>query len=432
MDGGTIFGGLGIAGIVAACWSHVRMLLAKVSSLAFVRVRVEHQLVPAVTRYAWRNFKRSPWGLLAFSGDERFVKPTKRCQLVAFECPSNEPLVFWHGWRPLLLTRRGERPQEGDAGHLSLTFLRGTFDAEALMLACVSGLNEHRAAQPGGRFNVFTYSGTGTRGYGNGVSPSSVEPGRPPQPANLDDNRPLGWDWAELGYDIDNHGSLLERMAFPENVLEMVEEVRRWKESEDWHRARGIPWRRGWLLYGPPGTGKTSLVRAIGHDFDLPVCVFDVASMDNSELRSFWKDARSMAPCIALFEDIDAIFEGRENKASGDRNGVTFDCLLNCLSGIEGASGIFVVITTNRVEVLDAALGVPQEGQTISTRPGRVDRALELGRMDEACRRKLAGRLLADCPEEIERLVGDGGSDTPAQFQERCAQVALANYWGAR
>lgn len=32
--------------------------------------------------------------------------------------------------------------------------------------------------------------------------------------------------------------------------------------NEKWYAARGIPWRRGYLLHGHPGTGKTSLSKS--------------------------------------------------------------------------------------------------------------------------------------------------------------------------
>ena len=46
--------------------------------------------------------------------------------------------------------------------------------------------------------------------------------------------------------------------------------------------------------------------------------------------------------------------------------------------GIERADGLCVVITTNRLEKVDRALGRPDERNIMSTRPGRIDRVLEL------------------------------------------------------
>jgi len=40
---------------------------------------------------------------------------------------------------------------------------------------------------------------------------------------------------------------------------------------------------------------------------------------------------------------------------------LTFDCLLNCLDGVERADGIFTVITTNDLSKIDPALGLPRQ-----------------------------------------------------------------------
>jgi ATP-dependent 26S proteasome regulatory subunit len=81
-------------------------------------------------------------------------------------------------------------------------------------------------------------------------------------------------------------------------------------------------------------------------------------------------------------------------------------------------------MTTNRLDHIDAALGLPDE-HTGSTRPGRIDRVLEMRSLDEAGRRKLASRVLEDWPGAWEQLVIEGAGDTGAQFQERCARRAL-------
>lgn len=101
---------------------------------------------------------------------------------------------------------------------------------------------------------------------------------------------------------------------------------------------------------------------------------------------------------------------------------------------MENSDGVVLMITTNKVEDLDEALGRPRtdkhiNGTCISTRPGRIDRVLELPLLDEKCRIKIAERILCDFPKFIDKVVKDGDGDTGAQFQERCSQIALREYW---
>ena len=67
-----------------------------------------------------------------------------------------------------------------------------------------------------------------------------------------------------------------------------------------------------------------------------------------------------------------------------------------------------------------------------STRPGRIDRVLELGELDEAGRRKLASRILEEWPGEWETVIDEGLGDTAAQFQERCTRRALQLHFDAQ
>jgi len=219
-----------------------------------------------------------------------------------------------------------------------------------------------------------------------------------------------------------NHGNALGQQALDVTAQQTVEEARRWKTSEDWYKSRGIPWRRGWRFQGPPGTGKTSLVRALAEDLDLPVFVYDLATLFNNELQAAWQKMLASVPCIALIEDIDAVFDGRTNKAGGH---LTFDCLLNCLDGVERADGVLLIVTTNDPAKLDSALS----GASGKDRPGRIDRVLEFGSLDEAGRRQLCQRILREWPENHDAVVQDGAGETGAQFQERCTQIALTNYW---
>jgi SpoVK/Ycf46/Vps4 family AAA+-type ATPase len=194
----------------------------------------------------------------------------------------------------------------------------------------------------------------------------------------------------------------------------------------------------------------------------MPIFVYNLSEMTNFELMKAWSEMQANVPCVALIEDIDNVFHGRENVVKGrlgsillprkkkDKGGddddesrslglVSFDCLLNCLDGVERSDGVFTIITTNDISKVDAALGQPRvlpDGTVdfISTRPGRIDKAIELTYMENADKRRMARRILGEYEEEyraaldfIERF--PDLPETPAQFQERCAQLALARFW---
>src|ERR1700710_2424274 len=148
--------------------------------------------------------------------------------------------------------------------------------------------------------------------------------------------------------------------------------------------------------------------------------------MGNHAFMKAWAEMQVNVPCIALIEDIDNVFHGRENVArknspmpflfsaprkEGDNNHdsgggmpmtpLTFDCLLNCLDGVERSDGIFTIITTNDLSKIDPALGQPRKlpdggVEFISTRPGRIDKAVELTYMEIEDKKKMAQRILSE------------------------------------
>lgn len=101
---------------------------------------------------------------------------------------------------------------------------------------------------------------------------------------------------------------------------------------------------------------------------------------------------------------------------------------MNTIDGISLSDGVFTIVTTNRLEYLDPALGGIEEWG-VSTRPGRIDKTIKLDILDEDCRRQIASRILIDCPDLIDQMIIDGMGDTGAQFQDRCSKVALARFW---
>jgi hypothetical protein len=428
-----LIGGPIVAGVMA-CWNQIKTVLAKARSLIIINVAVEGSLADAVAFYCWKKMSRVRIGDRKYAARTAFVRSKERYQQIAYEIISRSGVIFWKGWKPLFIGTSSES-QSNDSGEssgshsmLSFTFIRGTWDMDDFISEAITLYNAHNhsgfqckrfyVAKRYGSFGIAT-------GQKLNSSPDVAE-----DRICLWDKRLVGTHVDDIGQRTHESGEPFEALALPKPIWGAITDIERWKNSEDWYKEKSIPWKRGWLLHGPPGTGKTSVVRAIGEYLDVPVISFCLSSFSDIEFQEEWDRLRSCVPCIALIEDIDTVFEGRNNITKGGQmhKPLSFDTLLNTIDGISSSDGVFTIITTNRPELLDPALGRLTESGN-ATRPGRIDKIIELTTLDEECRNKIAQRILCDYPEHINKIVTGGDGDTGAQFQDRCSKLALKCFW---
>jgi hypothetical protein len=422
---GTLF-----LGLLAAFWSKLKLLVWRVTNLAIVRITVDGTASEPVSQYLWKNGKRSWLGEKAYKGDNLFVRPADRRLMVGFETVGRDPATFWFGWRPISVRYGAESVTQTHAEwRLTLSFIRGMFDADRLITRAIDEHNE-RVHSGDKRFNVTRVMGYWNQAQtfsGNGAAPGNAPVSNDCRTAEVGGIRYLRWVQEDIGPpDPDDP---LGPLALPPEVTALVTQAERWKASEKWYKERRIPWRLGFAFFGKPGTGKTVLSKAMAQTLDLPVFVMELATFNDRDLIEAWHKAVAQTPCMIVIEDIDAVFNMRTNLIPDSK--LSFSCLLNCIDGIESGDGVIFVITSNHADKVDPALGIP-DSTGMSTRPGRVDQAVEILPLDAVRRRQVAQRVLCDCADEIEETVIRGHGDTAAQFQARCRNIALARHWNRK
>jgi len=132
---------------------------------------------------------------------------------------------------------------------------------------------------------------------------------------------------------------------------------------------------KGALLLGPPGTGKTLLARAVAGEADVPF--FSLSGADfvemfvgvgASRVRDLFEQGKKSAPAIIFIDEIDAVGRHRGAGLGGghDEREQTLNQLLVEMDGFETDTGVILIASTNRPDVLDKAL----------LRPGRFDRQI--------------------------------------------------------
>lgn len=156
--------------------------------------------------------------------------------------------------------------------------------------------------------------------------------------------------------------------------------------------AAGRHLKRGILLHGPPGTGKTYSAMYLASRMPGRT-VFLLTGAGMGSIETACNMARILEPATIILEDVDLIGTRRDHQMV-DANALLFE-LLNQMDGLADDADVLFVLTTNRPDVLEAAL---------AARPGRIDQAISVPPPDEDCRRRLFALYSEGLTLKVERL----------------------------
>ncbi|RDE16504.1 MAG: AAA family ATPase [Candidatus Thorarchaeota archaeon] len=188
---------------------------------------------------------------------------------------------------------------------------------------------------------------------------------------------------------------------------ELIEVVEWPLKKPEAFRRMGITPPKGVLIFGPPGCGKTLLARAVATESEAnfisvkgPELLSKWVGESEKAIREIFRKARTAAPAIIFFDEIDAIAPTRGFSA-GDSH-VTervISQLLTEMDGLETTKDVLVLAATNRPDLIDPAL----------LRTGRFDRFVYIGAPDDKGREEIFKIYTADMPldsdVDIKKLV---------------------------
>lgn len=415
-----------ILGLIIALWSKVKILIQKAFGSLIVTSQLDNELSSYLYTYLNKNWNR------CFSSNQwyvcynSFIRPLNRTGVVVRKQQPKDVIIFRKGYQFIFLQYQSSQTNSGIVENNYIYYPKFFSQIENVILEAVDYYEKNKLSEgiktQKSRFKITKYFGVSKRLLMNNTqtqnnnSPVFVDYAKINYYSTFNDH--LRWNINDLGEPYSKSTNALDLLWLDDYTKICVDEVRKWKDSKNWFISKDIHWRRGWLLYGVPGSGKTTLARCIAQDLDLPIFYFDISSMSNKEFVDYWKEAAEKSPCMIIIEDIDNVFSGRKNIKEDAE--ISFDCLLNTISGIERYDGVFLIVTTNHISKVDDAL----------TRPGRLDRTIKLDVLPEEGRRFIANRLLSDHPQHIEPLVSKYNDVSGAKFQEACTEVLLKEYWG--
>merc|ERR1719201_1886052 len=144
-----------------------------------------------------------------------------------------------------------------------------------------------------------------------------------------------------------------------QRVLEIKEVIELPIQHPELFESLGVSQPKGVLLHGPPGTGKTLLARAVAHHTDCTFIRVSGAELvqkyigeGSRMVRELFVMAREASPSIIFMDEIDSIGGSRNEGSKGGDSEVqrTMLELLNQLDGFEAATGIKVIMATNRID----------------------------------------------------------------------------------
>ncbi|NHJ12125.1 MAG: AAA family ATPase [Candidatus Thorarchaeota archaeon] len=213
-----------------------------------------------------------------------------------------------------------------------------------------------------------------------------------------------------------------------EDVKQKLIEVVEWplKRPESFKRV-GITPPKGVLIWGPPGCGKTLLAKAVATESEAnfisvkgPELLSKWVGESEKAIREVFRKARTAAPAIIFFDEIDALAPVR-GRLSGD-SGVServMSQLLTEMDGLESMKDIVVLAATNRPRLIDRAL----------LRKGRFDRHVRVRPPNAEGRREIfeiyTREMPLDADVSIDKLVQLTESYTGGDVETVCKEAGM-------
>lgn len=159
--------------------------------------------------------------------------------------------------------------------------------------------------------------------------------------------------WEDIG-GLGKQRSILESLVqLPREHPELFQQV-------------GIHPPKGVLFSGPPGTGKTLLAKALATETGVSFITVDAAAifskwLGESEkvIRQVFKKARQAAPCLLLFDELDAIVPRRGGGVYTGNTDRIVNQFLSEMDNFDEFTEVMVLGATNRLDLVDPALLSP-------------------------------------------------------------------------
>ena len=221
--------------------------------------------------------------------------------------------------------------------------------------------------------------------------------------------------WDQVGGLGETKERLRETIQWPLDYPEVF-------EAMDLQAAKGV------LMYGPPGTGKTLLAKAVANEANSnfisikgPELLNKYVGESEKGVREVFEKARSNAPTVVFFDEIDSIATERGTRTGDSGVGErVVSQLLTELDGLEALEDVVVIATTNRPDLIDNAL----------LRPGRLDRHVHVPVPDEDARKRIfevhtRGKPLAD-DVDLEWLAAQTDGFVGADIEALAREASMA------
>lgn len=148
---------------------------------------------------------------------------------------------------------------------------------------------------------------------------------------------------------------------------------------------------KGILLYGPPGTGKSYIAKQLANMINYTDIrevkgpeIFDkFVGGSERNIREIFAPAKTYVNdddlLLVIIDEADSICQKRTESLGSNVGNSVVNQLLTEISGVEKKNNIFLILTTNRKDMIDEAL----------LRPGRIDIAIEIGLPNEQERQEI-------------------------------------------